>query len=316
MKNKKLIILLKILLTLLIVFLIIRKIGLSSILDILSHGDLWMLIPVFIVNVVYFLIGAVNQWVLFMPFQKLKLVDFSHEYFTSILIGALTPGQIGEATIAMLLKKYNVPPTQSIGILGIDKLSAFIVSLIISLIGILIYDFPSAFKQITSCVIALFFILLTLILSAPVRKYIRYILEKHRIETVIDTLDSLPFLMRYHKRILVYNFLLKLIRAIIITIRVYFALTMFGISPTLTDIFFLHTISRVASIIPITINNIGVLEIAMIYFFKKAKIDSAVIICSMIVTRFVSYSFFIAFMINALYIKKSRFRHAKLDISK
>lgn len=214
------------------------------------------------------------------PFKKIYKI-----YFSSYLLGVLTPGKIGEIAKIFYLKKdghkYNKPLLSMV----IDRLFDAYFIIIFSSLGIIILhkQFQNIFIAISIILLFLISLLMFLLLKTDIDKYLFNLIAKiipSKSKKVVGFLDSLIESKNQ------FNFLDIAIISIITIL--YWSINLLGIvfiakatGFYTISIFYLLVVINFTDLIillPISIAGIGTRDIAYLYFMTPYKINPEKII--------------------------------------
>jgi uncharacterized membrane protein YbhN (UPF0104 family) len=88
----------------------------------LLRADALLVAALFGLALVWLFLGALNVWILLRRRNAIPLVSFTEVYVTSWSMGLLIPGQLGDATQILLLRRHGVAVASSAAAYTIDKI--------------------------------------------------------------------------------------------------------------------------------------------------------------------------------------------------
>ena len=220
------------------------------------------------------------------------------------------PGKIGELWMVYFLKKEKTSLGIGSAVVIMNKLIGIIVVFFLAIGGM-----PLFFDAIQSLkIISVFFIGLLLsiyiLFSNFSRKFIRkFILRKweSKFEGFSKTLFTL---LKNHKPSILYNSLLSLINWITNAFVIYFLFLAFGQHVPILKIILINAILTIITMIPISINGLGIKEYTGVFLFSLLGI-STLTTTSVFLTYLISI-----YLISLIYIILFFERKNKLNITK
>ena len=240
--------------SLVILAIIIHLIGVKEILNAAEK----IRIEYFILVAITLIISMAITAFAVMPFLKIKINKMFKFKAISWSTGMFLPGKIGEMSFILLLKKADISTKKAIAIFFIDRFVSFSIIGFFSLIALIKYfELPLNINYLIIFSIV-FFILL--ILKNKIKK-IKLVNKIYRL-----FMESKEYVKNEKKAILI-NYFFSLINFILmfwITQIVFFAL---GQKVELIDIVLISSLALFISLIPITINGLGLREGILIYLY-------------------------------------------------
>lgn len=198
-------------------------------------------------------------------------------YYSTMILGLITPGRIGEiASRAFILKNKNNRLDKSIVSIVLDKIFDLTLLLLVSCLGyILILD---NFKQkiigfsLFFLIIISFFLLKKDFIKNIFKKIITYFFPQKK-------MSFLNLLNKFSKESLLISFLLTCLAWSNIIIAMIFLAKAWQINGIpIVHFIFAMFVSRLISLIPISINGLGTREAALLYLFGSFGLISEKII--------------------------------------
>ncbi len=288
MKNN-LSVFIRLVLCVLLVSFIIYKVGFLSIINVLKNLNIFWLLPVFFIYFISIVLGACNIYLL-LPLRKdLCYWRFLKYYLISSSVGMFTPGNIGEFYITKLLKKHKIKLSSSATITILDKLITVLVMAIISLVGIIFM-----FKYSINYLIPLTFLVLLILVSVLLinRKFftiLGFLFKKHK-KSFGGSYKLLINLLKNKKINLFTNILLTFIKWFVTVIGIKLVFLSLGLNVDFLLILVVTASARLVSMIPITVDGLGVKESIAILMYGVYAIGSVYVASMYIVYFFINYS--------------------------
>jgi uncharacterized protein (TIRG00374 family) len=127
------------------------------------------------------------------------------------------------------------------------------------------------------------------LISNQVRDFIKkYILRKH-FEKFEDISKTLSFLYNYHFDAVVSNFFITMAKWILTSFIILFFFYSIDIKVDFLYIFFITPIGVLVSLIPISMNGIGIREYAVVILYGMVGVDGASVILVYLLNLIVNY---------------------------
>ena len=172
---------LKVCVTALLIIFLFSRVGVAKIKDVLLGTSLHTIVIVIIFLLLVQIITTINALILTRAIKKkIGFWTIFKYILVSYSIGLLTPGKIGEFSLAFLLRKNNVKLGQGFAISVIDRFITLITLGFIAVGGFFIFFKRSTALYLMAIVLLALVFALSATVSGRVRKIIRkYILGKH-----------------------------------------------------------------------------------------------------------------------------------------
>jgi len=236
--------------------------------------------------VILFIIGALNVWLLLRTLHSIKFISFLNIYSYSWAASLITPGQAGDATLIVFLKRYGIP-LRSTGITYlIDKILTVGVFFGIAWYGSykLIPElnriwFPMLILGVMSIILIYAFIKFT-----PKRPQI---LKKVRsyIDEILSELD----VIRKKWYVLILNIFITVMKWLVITICYFMAFLSFNAHVKWPEIAVIPILSTLVGYIPISIGGIGTVELTATHLFSKVGVEQSIVLSAYLLLRTLQY---------------------------
>ena len=273
--SKKINIFLKILVSVILLSLLVYKIGLKKLIDTLLKIDsrfLWIVLSFYLI---LFVLGAINLKILFDSLVRIKLKDMFRYYVLSWAVGLVTPGKIGDYSIAYFLKK-KINLGKSIAITTIDKIITVVVLFIMSIFGFFIFlEYYDAIK-IMLIIIVLLCVLGGVLFSKKIKDFVKKYLLKDKAKMFTGFSKTLNLFVRRKKKILLINFILTLFKWILASVISYYLIISFGIQTEFLILIPITAMTLIISLVPISLSGLGVKELTAVYLYGLVGIDASI----------------------------------------
>lgn len=254
---------------------------------------------------------SVFRWRLFCVSKKIeqsfsKMLSF---YFSGMFINNFMPSFIaGDAYKIYQIGKKNKCFHQATGTIMMDRITGFVSVVILSVFfAILNFKTTLAHPVIIWLNLGAIFFLLSDFLTSGLRK--NNLVRKMAIKIIPETILLLfAELFSYQKKSKVFKkaLLLSFVYSIVgVAIPDYLLFSFLKVQIGILDYFSIIFLIAVISVLPISINNIGLKEWAYIHFFGLFGVSATAAVAVAVISRFLNMG--ISFLALPLYLK-SRFR--------
>lgn len=281
--NKKTVIFLKIVITILFIIAIFSKISIYYTASALSSINAIYIPLIFLLYVFSLFLTSVNLKILINTVSSdihISSVRFFNYCLISSAIGTVLPGRLDNIVLIKYIKQYvNIGTCFAVSLT--DTILTVGVQAIIAIIGIT-FIFYNVIDLKNTIIIILIFSTCVLCLSYIV-KY-RYASERY----ISDFLAAIGLLLGIHK-ILILNVAITTFKVLINSLVFFYALYSLGYNIDLYIIFLINSIVSIVSMIPITINGVGLREGTSIYLFAFFGVSAELIVSAWIISYLVIY---------------------------
>ena len=292
----------RLILGLTILIFIYYKVGIKNLINTFSSINGYYLIPIIFLSIISILLGVINIKLLIIPTKKhVPFWKLTKYYMISWSLGLFSPGKIGEFSISYFLKKYGIFIGEGIALSLVDKFLTLICLFVISLGGVFIFFTNSQalwiiFTFIIFCIAGIFSIL-----SKKIRKVLQKFIPK-KISKELKGFSKLLFIyINKHKNLLLINLLLSFIKWLIVFLAIYYLFISFNLKVSFLMIIAIISISKIISLVPITISGLGVREGIAIYLFNKIGVNISIVLSVFLTLLIINY---LTALITLLIIKK------------
>jgi glycosyltransferase 2 family protein len=263
-----------------ILLIILLKIDFDKLLRIIYQANILYLLIAIILNIPQVFLKS-YRWNRLLCDQNVKYTKVQSflVYLSSIYIGFVTPGRIGEFTKVLYLKSdKGVSLSKGMSSVLMDRLFDMYLLIIIGIVGIWHLDMMG---RLTNA----YFALIIIISLAPV-----LLLNKQLVRRFLGLLYYLVVIRKFKGKIeetfedfynginqlinpkLVYSVFLTCLSYLIFFIQCYLLVIAIGISINFTNITFFMAISNLISFIPISISGLGTRDVTLIYLFSLVRL--------------------------------------------
>ncbi len=235
-----------------------------------------------------FIIGGVNLWLMLNSIANIPLRAFIQSYSYGSAINLLTPGQLGDISVALFLKQHGIFYSRSTLAYIIDKAISMVCILLIGYMG---YRF--ILKQYVGSWWILGIPLTCIVASIISVVLIVYMPYKHeRIgrarQFIINMYNEFMVWDNKYSAMLL-NIMLTIIKWFIVSCAYYMAFYSFGVKVAWPEVGIIPIISTLIGYIPISVGGIGTVELCAVYLFSLISIDRVYVIDVYIFLRAITY---------------------------
>lgn len=272
-----------------LLFFLIKAVGLSTIIAALKQLKVTALAVAIFLWVVGYLLGAVNIQLMFRPIKRSIPFRKTLKYYTfSWVSGMLTPARLGQLLLVFFLKKEGFKNGQAIVIQVIDRAITLLVVMLLSYLGLFLFFTKEQAVPIVILSAVLFISGCAILTGEPTRRILkRYILRRHA--TAFRGFSEA--LKAYTKAypILVLNFVITITKT---TMNALFIAVLFlGLNTRVNviDIIVLYAVVTIISLLPLSINGLGLKEASAVYLFSMIGVDKGIAASTFILATVINY---------------------------
>lgn len=216
-------------------------------------------------------------------------------YSLSWVFGLLLPSKIGEFSLAFFLKKESIPLAKGLSISLLDKVISFLIFFIVSSFGFFLFFTPlQSLSLIVICLFILLFFILFLTLNYD-RMF--FFLPQKYISILKDFTKEIRYFFRYYRGRIYLNLFLSTIRWGINALILLLIFLSLGVSVNFFVIYTINAIIALVSLIPITINGLGIRQSIGVLLFSKIGIESVIALNMLLIQLILTYAFAFLFYV-------------------
>lgn len=244
-----------------------------------------------------FLIGSINVWLLLIIFHPIGFTQFLKIYSYSWIASLLTPGQVGDASLILLLKKkYDIAVQHSSIVYLTDKIITLTFFLFIGFYGVTVvipklHDLSRPFLWVFFIIL-----LLSVIVCIVLKKADKQIQKNSKFESIKKIL--------LEWKILLLNLFITLLKWLVVCVAFYFAFLSFGTKVSWPEIGIIPIISTIVGYIPVSVAGIGTVEITAGYLFLQVGVETSVVLSAYLLLRSLQYLLAVFLLGSVTWFKK------------
>lgn len=206
-------------------------------------------------------LNSLNFKILFKPQKEFSLGLLMKKYALSWSTGFFLPSKIGEFSLIYYLRK-EIEPAKASAVVFLDKLVSLLVVSLIAILGLL-FLLPGLFSEMVFfglILIVIVFIFLRQNLISSILEKIFH--DKKKVKVFLETYNNY---LKNHKKILVINFFITIIAWSVNSFALYLIIVNLNGSIGFFEVFFSNIATALISLIPITINGVGLKEGSFVF---------------------------------------------------
>ncbi len=283
--------LLKILVSIVLIYFLIRNIGLEKIWSALKSTNLWILSLVLPIKLFSLLLNGVNITLFLQAIGKKikfwKVVIWSNLAWS---IGLFFPGRVGEFSIIYFLKSEKVEFGESTAVALLDKMTTFFVLSVLSIIGVFYYFNPTSALWLAVILVVVMGANVAIFLNARLRGLVKEYLLKKYARLFKGFNDSFRRILRNKKMVLG--------NTLVTAIKWFFSFSAFSViflslraEVKVTDVMLISSLATIISLIPISLGGIGLREYTAVYLFNGLGISPEITFVTYLLNTFINYLF-------------------------
>ena len=272
--------------TITLVIFLISSVGLTNIAEILPSLNPVMGFVAACGLLLFHLIGAFNIWILLKEIHPIPFVTMMKVYVYSWAVSLITPGQLGDASLILFLKKNKIPFKCTGPAYVIDKVITLAVFFVISLYGCNLFLSINAAHLFGAIVFGI-------IVAAILFLSVGYLLSKFHFFKALKKLLSEMIdevrVFRNKYKILLINLFMTIVKWLCVSLVFFTGFLSFDVFVGWPDIAVIPIMSTLIGYIPISVAGIGTVEITATYLFSKIGVEGSAVLSAYLLLRALQY---------------------------
>lgn len=286
----------KIILSVTVLFVLLYIVGFKEVWNTFSSMKLKYLPLIIVLSFLHFFIGTYNIKILTDPLHKISYKKLFKYHVLSWAAGTFIPGRLGEFGLVYLLREEGIMIGEGTAITMIDRLITIFTLGIFSMLGLFLFLTPwQALSYIITIAIGLA-VISYIIFSDRGRRLLIKLLRGYA-KNFTGFSRTLYFFFKKQKTVLIINIILTFLKWILMTALVYLLFVSFGITGNFILIFLANVTTMIISLVPITINGLGVKESAAYFLYPLVNVPSSIAVSTYLVTAVLAYLQSILFLV-------------------
>lgn len=264
---------------------LVAVVGLGELAATLRRAAPGWVVLVIALNLLWLGLGALNVWILLRRLAPLPFSTFLPPYLLSWATSLLLPGQLGDATQVVLLRRYGVPMKKSGAAYLLDKSLTLALVVLLAAYGTELY-FPGALGWWWLLMPAATVIGGTLFLVLMRRKPHRADGLLARLQaSVVRLLGEIDVLRRHHLGTLLLNAILTVAKWMVLSVVYLGAFRAFGFPLEPLAAATIPMMSSIPGYLPISAGGIGTMEWTAVVLFRQAGAESTTVLSVYLLLR-------------------------------
>tara|TARA_Y100000310_G_C20583242_1_gene764061 strand:+ start:63 stop:1052 length:990 start_codon:yes stop_codon:yes gene_type:complete len=271
-----------------ILFFLLYFVGFQKIWDTLKNINLAFIPLIIILSFAQFFLGTLNIKLLTNPLVNIPFSKLFKYHTITWAAGTFIPGRIGEFGLVYFLREDGVMIGEGTAITVLDRLITIFTLGVFSTLGLFLLLTPfQAFSYLITLVLGLG-VLSYIIFSKTGRRFMAKILRGYA-KNFTGFSRTLFYYFRKQKKILVANLIITMGKWVLMTLLVFVLLLAFDVKANLFLVFLANVTTMIISLIPVTINGIGLKESAAILLYFRIGIPATVTLSVYLITLVIGY---------------------------
>jgi len=290
--KRRTVLLIKLIISLTLIIGLLYIIGPKKVIDTILKINPWWFPIILILYFLTLFISSFNMYILLKPFSyKIKFSRIVKFTFLSWAAGVITPAKIGNFSMVYLLKKEGVDMGKGTAIFVLDKIISLSVNFIFLVLGF------SLFLTLNQFLITL----LAILGAAAIPSFFlfnekgRFIIKKFILRGYSVKFSGfskcIHEYIRKYKRFIIIDSIATLTSLVIASMYILVLFISFGQFTSLYNIIVIRSINTFASLIPITLDGLGVRESLAVLLFGQFGVSAPVVITSYLILMIMNYAF-------------------------
>jgi uncharacterized membrane protein YbhN (UPF0104 family) len=304
--NKRLKFIFRLLVAAIFVFLAFRSIGgIGPVIEVFSHINPWLAVATGLCPFVSFFLTSFNVWLLLKTIKPIPYGLFLRNYANSFALSLFIPGQLGDASLTLFLRKHDIPLAHSSLAYMVDKSTS--VSSVFLIVWLGTYFILPSLNSFWFLLIPVFGILAIFVVLAAIF-YLPFkfpLLE--RLRNMIREITGLIKEFRSKWYLLFVNFGITLVNLSVVGLSYYLAFLSFNVPSNYFEVTTLSFASSVIGYIPVSLAGIGIVEYTAINLFGLILIEKQFVLSVYVLQRlfqyFLSGSMLLVFLVTGKFRK-------------
>ncbi len=255
----------------------------GELLTTLSHADLSLILALAGLSVVWLFLGALNVWILLRRLGTIPLASFAGVYLLSWSMSLLIPGQLGDATQIVLLRRYGIEAARSAAAYVIDKSLSLGMFVLIGAYGVMRFagdvSLETAFFVLLAGVLLAAGLVFGVVAVAP-RSWFPQRLREFRksFYTSVTSFADRPALVGL-------NAAISIVKWLVMAAMYYIAFAASSVFISFESAATIPVVSSLVAYVPITIAGIGTMEWTAIGLFDSVGVSPVAVVGAYVIMR-------------------------------
>ena len=288
--NKKTTKLIKFIVGPLILIALFYHIGFQEMGRLLQQVDFIYALLAFVVFIVSVLVASLNLKLMLNAVKNIAWKPFLTYYLLSRVSALFLPGRLGDFSITYFLKKENIGYGEGIAAVGVDKIVTIFCSIIVGLLGL---HFIFGSNDVGT--IIMYLVIAGVIGLLSTTKISRHLIKKYILRRFAPKLQGFSKTLfsyaKEHRGLVAFNIIVTFIRMFVIALAAQLMFKAVGASLPIIVLFLIGGIETMSTLIPVTINGLGIKQSVGVYFFNLLGITPEVVGTRYLIGLIIQYLF-------------------------
>lgn len=281
---------LKLSISIIILIFLIYKIGVGRVLQTISQFDVIYLVPILIITLLANLFGTYKFMLLLKPVNiRISFLKLYHLNFLSWCLSLFIPGRIGELFLVYFLKKENVGLGVGSALVIMDKLIGVIATFMLAIAGMFLFFGVAQSLKFSLIVLIGLTLFIYITLSDFGRGVVRRLVLRKWESKFAGFSKTLFGLIKIHKSVIAYNFILSLIKWILSSLVIYILFASFEQKVPVLMVILITATLAITSLIPLTANGLGIKESVGVFIFTLVGTPTVITISVLLMSLLINY---------------------------
>lgn len=267
----------------LMLFLVFR-VGPGELLDTFGQTRPGWVLATILLSAAWFLVGALDVWVLLRRLAPVRFRTFVRVYMTSWATSLVVPGQLGDATQVLLLRRYRVPLASSGASYLADKAITLSWFVLVAAYGLVFYT-----RLVNGWWVASLLLVLTSAAAGAAwagrRPPARSSRQVGRIFGAIHRLRSELATLRRHPRAVGLNIAGTLAKWLLMALMYLCAFRAVGGNIAFEAAMTIPVLSSLVGYLPVTVGGLGTVELTAVFLFGQVGVGEASVLSAYLLLR-------------------------------
>jgi len=269
----------------LLIFLIV-SVGIEEIINTFKAIKLIPCVVVSFCLIFLVILGALNSWIILRTLHVLPFSIFLKTYIYSWIAGLISPGQAGDASLIIFLKKYDIPLRRTGIAYTTDKVITLAVFFFIGWYGsyILIPELKGIWFPLITLILLSFFFIFILIKFFPF--HIPFVIKfREKLNEILTEF----YIIKTKWQILLLNILLTIVKWLVLSLCYFAAFLCFNQHVKFPEIGIIPILSTLVGYIPVSVGGIGTVELTATHLFSKVGVEQSAVLSAYLLLRVLQY---------------------------
>jgi glycosyltransferase 2 family protein len=254
-----------------------------------------------------FFLGALNVWILLRALRFIPLADFVVAYSYSWAVSLISPGQAGDASLILFMRRYDVPLRQSGAAYTLDKAITVLLFGCVACVGAFVAIEEFKDLRLPFLVFGLSIVTGSLVAALVFSKFPAGMGERPsrwgRFKQELNT-------FREKWRVLLLNFGMTTLKWVVVSLTYWLAFRSFGVPVAWRDIAVIPIVATLVGYIPVSLAGIGTVEVTAVLLFGKVGVEQPAVVSAYLLLRAMQFLLAILLLWVSLVLRKARGRQS------